>query len=414
MLQYVSDIKHRVDAIRAAGSNIEDEDIVLYTLNGLPTSYNAFKTAIRTKKHTIHLDELYSLLCSEEVNITGDQAFRGRGRGLSRGRFHNARGGHASSMGGRRPDSHIECKICLKPGHSAANCWHRGNFSYQANQPQAYIAHDKQPTADWFLDSGASSHLTADASQLHSSQPYVGSSNVQVGSGHQLPITHSGQGILPTLTSKLILPHILHVPHLTHNLLSVHRLTHDNPCYVLFHANGFLIKDSTTHQTLLQGSSCQGLYPIKLPISSKQLSTTKRSWHLRLGHPSANTQKLLSTFCSPNTFVSPCDSCIRAKSHREPFSLSLPKTTKCLELVHTYVWGPAPVLSVRKFKYYLVFVDDFTRYCWVYPLKFKSEVLHTFLHFKLLVEKQFQHPIKMLQSDRGGEFVNSHFNKMLQ
>ncbi|PKU67864.1 Retrovirus-related Pol polyprotein from transposon TNT 1-94 [Dendrobium catenatum] len=195
MLQYLSDIKHRVDAIHAAGSNIEDEDIVLYTLNGLPASYNAFKIAIRTKKLTIHLDELYSLLCSEEVNIAADQsidqlitnpndsafaltAFRGRGRGRSRGRFNNARGGRALSnptphSGGRRSASHIECQICLKPGYSAANCWHRGNFSYQANQPQVYIAHDEQPTVDWFLDSGASSHLTTDVSHLQSPHPYA-------------------------------------------------------------------------------------------------------------------------------------------------------------------------------------------------------------------------------------------------
>ncbi|KAI0497789.1 hypothetical protein KFK09_021024 [Dendrobium nobile] len=98
MVQYLSEIKQRVDVISAAGSTIEPEDIILYTLNGLPSSYNAFKTSIRTKLHLISLDDLYALLCSEETNLAVDArpdnadqlnthtsfaltASRGRGRG---------------------------------------------------------------------------------------------------------------------------------------------------------------------------------------------------------------------------------------------------------------------------------------------------------------------------------------------
>ncbi|KAI0496236.1 hypothetical protein KFK09_022547 [Dendrobium nobile] len=73
MLQYLDQIKKIVDSIAAAGSNVDTEDIVLYILNGLPAQYNPFKTAIRTSLQPISLDDLYSLLCSEEINLQHQQ-----------------------------------------------------------------------------------------------------------------------------------------------------------------------------------------------------------------------------------------------------------------------------------------------------------------------------------------------------
>ncbi|PKU86353.1 hypothetical protein MA16_Dca002184 [Dendrobium catenatum] len=72
MTQYISLVKSKVDAINAVGSSIDTEDIILYTLNGLPTTYNAFKTSIRTNLQPLSLDDLYSLLCNVEINLTAN------------------------------------------------------------------------------------------------------------------------------------------------------------------------------------------------------------------------------------------------------------------------------------------------------------------------------------------------------
>ncbi|PKU79620.1 Retrovirus-related Pol polyprotein from transposon TNT 1-94 [Dendrobium catenatum] len=69
MQQYLDHIKKLVDNIAAGGSTVDTEDIVLYNLNGLPASYNSFKTVIRTSLQPISLDDLYSLLSSEEINL---------------------------------------------------------------------------------------------------------------------------------------------------------------------------------------------------------------------------------------------------------------------------------------------------------------------------------------------------------
>jgi hypothetical protein len=60
------------------------------------------------------------------------------------------------------------------------------------------------------------------------------------------------------------------------------------------------------------------------------------------------------------------------------------------------------VQSISGFKYYVVFIDDWSRFTWIYPLHRKSEVFENFIKFKLLVENQFSTKIKQIQSDGGG------------
>ncbi|KAI0507926.1 hypothetical protein KFK09_014054 [Dendrobium nobile] len=63
--QYLLDLKSKVVAIQAADNTIDHEDVILYTLNRLPSSYQSFKMAIRTNLQPLKLDDLYILLCSE-------------------------------------------------------------------------------------------------------------------------------------------------------------------------------------------------------------------------------------------------------------------------------------------------------------------------------------------------------------
>ena len=62
--------------------------------------------------------------------------------------------------------------------------------------------------------------------------------------------------------------------------------------------------------------------------------------------------------------------------------------TKILERVHTDVCGPFSVPSTAKHKYYVIFVDDFSRKCWIFFMQSKSETYSKFCEFKALVEKE--------------------------
>ena len=132
--------------------------------------------------------------------------------------------------------------------------------------------------------------------------------------------------------------------------------------------------------------------------------------HQRLGHPSSKILNHVIKTCSSfildnkNTTFNFCDACQIGKMHQLHFPASDIKTKFPLEILHTNLWGPAPVISSQGYIYYISFVDDFIRFTWIFPLKTKSETLSVFKIFKNQIEKQLDKPIKCLQSDWGGEF----------
>ena len=63
--------------------------------------------------------------------------------------------------------------------------------------------------------------------------------------------------------------------------------------------------------------------------------------------------------------------------------------TTPLELVYFDLWGPTPVVYVQGFRYYILLVDAYTRYTWIYPLKFKSDALSIFTTFHKFAEIHF-------------------------
>ncbi|XP_028548626.1 uncharacterized protein LOC110093684 [Dendrobium catenatum] len=436
MTQYMQQIKNIVDNISSAGSEIDQEDVLLYTMNGLPPSYNALKTTIRAMQSPMDLDTLYSLLITEEINLQSESArhnllgdsstalYSNRGRGR-RGRA------RSSTQPSRSTNQNVPyCQICNKRGHLAHNCWHRLKNSVNPPDPittnpsnTAMVAATDNENPDWYLDSGASVHLTNSVDNLSQAQSYTGTDSITIGDGRSLSIAHSGNGILPTPYRKLHLKNLFHVPHLSHNLLSISNLTQDNNVSVNFNPSGFAIKDLKTNKTLLTGPNRRGLYPIQSANKSNYGSTALTAssnianlWHQRLGHPHSRIIHAVSasdkSLNIPHNF-SFCSACTTSKGHRLPFSNKNHRTFIPLAIVHTDVWGPAPVPSNQGFLYYVVFIDDFSRFTWVFPMRHKSEVFEIFQKFKTYVEKQTQFSIKCLRSDGGMEYLNNNFRNFL-
>ena len=187
-----------------------------------------------------------------------------------------------------------------------------------------------------------------------------------------------------------------------------------------------------TKEILLQGPSEDGFYPIYL----KQLQGRKHAskvafvssftaflrvtapvhvWHSRLGHPSESIihklfQESLLPISDSVKFNKLCESCQVSKSRKLPFSDSLRRSTHPLELIHSDVWT-SPVVFIGGCKSYVVFIDDYSRFAWLFPLKQKSDVLTCFIKFKCLVENLFSYKIKQLQTDNGGEYVSKNFKQ---
>ena len=100
-----------------------------------------------------------------------------------------------------------------------------------------------------------------------------------------------------------------------------------------------------------------------------------------------------------------CHACQLGKHMWLPFSHSTSVTTAPFDLVHCDVWTSL-VLSTSGFKYYLVLLDDFSHYCWSFPLRHKSEVHCHIVEFIAYAQTQFGPTPKSFQADNGTEFVN--------
>jgi len=97
------------------------------------------------------------------------------------------------------------------------------------------------------------------------------------------------------------------------------------------------------------------------------------------------------------------------RQRRVVFSTSQHKTKGLLDLIYTDVWGPSPATSIESARYYVTFIDDFSRRVWVYFLKQKSEVFQKFKERKTMVENQKGQKVKFLRSDNGGEYTSAEF-----
>ena len=93
--------------------------------------------------------------------------------------------------------------------------------------------------------------------------------------------------------------------------------------------------------------------------------------------------KVLSA-CSlpPEHWTGVCEPCQMEKSHRVPFTLFESKASRSFALVHSDLWGPAPVVGANGARYFVLFVDDHTRFSWLYLLASKDQLSLPFCNLK--------------------------------
>ncbi|KAE8664908.1 hypothetical protein F3Y22_tig00112738pilonHSYRG00917 [Hibiscus syriacus] len=164
-------------------------------------------------------------------------------------------------------------------------------------------------------------------------------------------------------------------------------------------ANLYILKGETLLEAEASVASCS--------------SDSAMLWHQKLGHMSEQGMKVLveKKLLPGLTKVSLtlCEHCITSKQHRLKFNTTNSRGKSVLESVHSDVWQDS-VTSLGGAKYFVSFIDDYSRRCWVYPTKKKPDVFSTFKNFKARVELDSGNKIKCFRTDNGGEYKSEEFD----
>lgn len=133
-------------------------------------------------------------------------------------------------------------------------------------------------------------------------------------------------------------------------------------------------------------------------------------WHYRLGHlnfkdinhlKKRNMVSGLPKIQIPNEV---CEEYVQAKQHKKNFSKDARSNSKAtFEVIYSDVCGSIQVNSIGVNRYFVTFIEDYSRKLWTYLIKKKSDVIEVFIKFNAMVDRQTGHKIKTLRSDGGGE-----------
>src|SRR5258705_1649467 len=194
--------------------------------------------------------------------------------------------------------------------------------------------------------------------------------------------------------------------------LILHGLFRGNqPFLVESKPNAFLIGSKPAFHTESFHSKSSASKPNAFTDPKPSINLTAYShWHKAFGH--IDTFARNKSFYEdgeilPNFIKYNCQPCLLSKSVHYPPEPSLTRATKPLERIFLDLSGKAPIPSLGRSFYYISFIDDFTRFAWIYFLKEKSQAVAAIKDFINMVENQTSYVIQLFRSDGGGEYANN-------
>ena len=321
------------------------------------------------------------------------------------------------------------CGKCSRFGHNQKDCDLNRQLANCAKEEEVttgtlfYACHAAsiQEEDVWFVDSACSNHMTSNESKLINIDR-TATCKVKMGSGDLVQATGKGTLVVDTRQGIRHINEVLLVPGLDENLLSVGQMV-EHGYYILFGGNKALIFDDETlsniiAKVIMKGNRCFPLSLESLAPAARKASVIEDSWlwHRRFGHLNAESLKkmqqkeIVAGLPNLTEVNAVCESCVFGKHKRQQFDKEGSwRASQPLELIHTDLCGPMQRESNGGNRYFITFIDDFSRMCWTYFVRNKSNALNVFRKFKVFVELQSGCKIKKLRSDRGGEYTSLEF-----
>ncbi|KAK3888840.1 hypothetical protein Pcinc_007106 [Petrolisthes cinctipes] len=440
--EHIKTMTEIFNELSVIGDQRNEEDRVVHLLASLPESYDMLVTALEANfeipkmefvtEKILHEERKSLVKDNDSISVKQEKAFYAK-----------------------ESRKTIKCHHCGKEGHIKRNCWalknqhtkqgagssgeksnsaeskqegDDGNESVGLLAAHAMSACDKNVLDNtWIVDSGATCYM-CNNKELFVQYNDKDSVSVSLGDGHSLEALGSGKIILKMLLpddkiQKCTLSDVLYIPKLSFNLLSVSKSAKlgkvtkfsGNECKI------FCEKDNLIAFAEKKGN----LYHLKCTMyvhkANAACKLDENIWHRRYGHLGIDNLKILvrddlvdGLNCDVNKELEFCEACVKGKSKKSPFPCNKVKPDRePLELIHSDVCGKINKKSLSNGEYFVTFIDDATRYVWVYILKGKHEVFAKFKEWKKCVENQMGRKMKILRTDNGGEYKSNDFDQYL-
>lgn len=441
MEKHINEVLDIIQQLSSLGEDLAEKLQVALLLCSLPDSYGGLVTALEGRPETDLTLEMVKGKLIEEYQRrmqpvhSSDMALK-----INNKYYNN----------NSRRSIEKYCSFCKKKGHYKRDCYHYKRQNERKYSSKANIIKGVDETESpnesendycfnvtdsyqedsswWYIDSGASSHMTNEKSFFTKYTPLKG--EVELADGRKVCTYGTGTGILrcPLEDGRIMnitVKNVLFVPDLGYSLLSVKRLTNQ----------GFEVNFNSKHCNIMhnkriiaQGVVSGNLYRLNYRNEALAVWDCKSNngcihvWHRRFGHRDPAVVKIMATKALVQgmdvrtcAHVLTCEVCKKGKMSRKHFpKKSQSKTQDILDLVHTDLCGPMRTVTPGGKKYILTCIDDYSRYCIIYLLSKKSEVIDKIKEYVKFTENKFKKKPKIIRSDRGGEYVNLEMKKYLR
>jgi hypothetical protein len=283
----------------------------------------------------------------------------------------------------------------------------------------ATITDEEDHDEDWYLDTWCSNHRTRHGEWLVN---FNNSSISKIRFADNKTILAEGMGDVLIKDKKghqAIITGVLYVPAMKTNLLSMGQLLEKG--FIMHLENNVMeVFDSHKNSILRAPLSQNRTFQVQLPanqcLASMKITDEAWLWHMRYGHMNfkslshLKSNELVSGLPAIKVPKEMCQNCLLGKQSRKKFVKEIAMRVKqILDVVYTDVCDPFETLSLGGSRYFVSFIDEFSRKMWIQLMKNKDEVLQNFKSFKLEVENQSSKKIKVLRSDGGGEYTSHDF-----
>jgi hypothetical protein len=271
----------------------------------------------------------------------------------------------------------------------------------------------------WYIDSGASRHMTGVREHL-TDITEIG--DVEVVLRDDRVVKAVGCGTVSFQRESLppmLLREVLYVPGLKKNLVSVSAIE-ERGYEVLFHDGQVLLfpKGSSITSAKVIGTRHEKLYKLMFQRARALIHTTSINdlcelWHRRMPHLHHGALRVLREMVTGVPDFSTehqelCKGCALRKYTKTAFPSSDNRAAGILDLIHSDVCGPVSSASLTSL-YYVIFIDDFSQKSWIFFMKTKGQVFSQFQEFKDIVDNQTWKKIRVLRTNNGGEYTSKEF-----